>query len=174
MCVAITGGIIVRLRAVLTVGVVLCLILALGCEWSDSRAESNTYAPQSKTQALATLAAASGEVPASPFVNVAEKVMPAVVSIDTKRTVESAGMFNEPFGRLFRDLIPDMPRDEFEVPGFASGFIFDKTQSYQWAFVLATSVSIVSCIMVWVAAPRKVRQVGRMGIAGKDQRSRRL
>ncbi len=116
-----------RLRAVLTVGVVLCLILALGCEWSDSRAESNTYAPQSKTQALATLAAASGEVPASPFVNVAEKVMPAVVSIDTRRTIESAGMFNEPFGRLFRDLIPDMPREEFEVPGFASGFIFDKS-----------------------------------------------
>ena len=57
---------------------------------------------------------------------------------------------------------------------WVAGFIFDKTQSYQWAFVLATSVSIVSCIMVWVAAPRKVRQVGRMGIAGKDQRSRRL
>jgi MFS family permease len=57
---------------------------------------------------------------------------------------------------------------------WVAGFIFDKTQSYQWAFVLATSVSIVSCIIVWVAAPRKVRQVGRMGIAGKDQRSRRL
>jgi MFS family permease len=45
---------------------------------------------------------------------------------------------------------------------WVAGFIFDKTQSYQWAFVLAASVSILSCIFVWVAAPGKVRQVGRM------------
>jgi serine protease Do len=107
-------------------GVVLCLILALGCEWSDSRAESAAPKPRSKAQALATLAVTGGEIPESPFVNVAEMVMPAVVSIDTKRTVESSGMFNEPFGRLFRDLIPDMPREEYEVPGFASGFVFDE------------------------------------------------
>jgi serine protease Do len=115
----------VRIRAALTAGVVLCLILALGCEWSDSRAESSSPAPRSKAEALATLAVAGGEIPASPFVSVAERVMPAVVSIDTKRTVENTGMFNQPFGRLFRDLIPDMPREEYEVPGFASGFIFD-------------------------------------------------
>ncbi len=115
-----------RLRAALIAGVVLCLILALGCEWSDSRAESAASQPRSKAQALATLAVTGGEVTASPFVSVAEMVMPAVVSIDTKRTVESSGMFNQPFGRLFRDLIPDAPREEYEVPGFASGFIFDK------------------------------------------------
>jgi MFS family permease len=45
---------------------------------------------------------------------------------------------------------------------WVAGFIFDKTQSYQWAFVLAASVSILSCIFVWVAAPGKVRHVGRM------------
>ena len=115
-----------KVRSVLMAGFAVCLILALGCEWSDSRAESSTPASQSKAQALATLATAGSEVEASPFVRVAEKVMPAVVSIDTRRTVETSGMFNEPFGRLFRDLIPDMPREEYEVPGFASGFIFDE------------------------------------------------
>ena len=116
-----------RLRVVFMAAVVLCLIIALGCEWSDTRAEGVTSSPGSKAQALATLAATGAEVPASPFVRVAEMVMPAVVSIDTRRTVESPGMFNEPFGRLFRDLIPDMPREEYEVPGFASGFIFDES-----------------------------------------------
>jgi len=41
---------------------------------------------------------------------------------------------------------------------WVAGFIFDKTQSYQWAFVLAASISIVSCLFVWLAAPRKVRR----------------
>jgi MFS family permease len=51
---------------------------------------------------------------------------------------------------------------------WVAGFIFDKTQSYQWAFVLAVSVSILSCLFVWIAAPRKVHQIGKMGIARKD------
>jgi MFS family permease len=41
---------------------------------------------------------------------------------------------------------------------WVAGFIFDITQSYQWAFILAASISIVSCLFVWLAAPRKVRQ----------------
>lgn len=45
---------------------------------------------------------------------------------------------------------------------WVAGFIFDKTQSYQWAFVLAASISIVSCLFVWLAAPRKVRQTRKM------------
>jgi MFS family permease len=51
---------------------------------------------------------------------------------------------------------------------WVAGFIFDKTQSYQWAFVLAASVSILSCIFVWVVAPGKVRQVGRMRTMRRD------
>jgi MFS family permease len=42
------------------------------------------------------------------------------------------------------------------------GFIFDNTESYQWAFVLAASVTILSCLFVWLAAPRKVRQTLKM------------
>lgn len=38
------------------------------------------------------------------------------------------------------------------------GFIFDETQSYWWAFLLAASVSLSSCFFVWLAAPRKVRR----------------
>ena len=51
---------------------------------------------------------------------------------------------------------------------WVAGFIFDKTQSYQWAFVLAAFVSMLSCLFVWVAAPRKVHQISKMGIARKD------
>ncbi len=51
---------------------------------------------------------------------------------------------------------------------WVAGFIFDKTQSYQWAFILAVSVSILSCLFVWVAAPRKVRQIGRVRTMRRD------
>lgn len=44
-----------------------------------------------------------------------------------------------------------------------AGFIFDKTESYQWAFFLAGSVSLLSGIFVWFAAPRKVRAPKRLG-----------
>ncbi|MBW2029740.1 MAG: MFS transporter [Deltaproteobacteria bacterium] len=36
-----------------------------------------------------------------------------------------------------------------------AGFIFDKTQSYHWAFVLAIVVILASGILCWFAAPRK-------------------
>jgi MFS family permease len=45
------------------------------------------------------------------------------------------------------------------------GFIFDITQSYQWAFILAASISMVSCVFVWLAAPRKVRKTKGMRAA---------
>jgi len=151
----------VRLRAVLIAGVVLCLVIALGCEWSDSRAQSAAPASRSRTEALATLAVAGGETPASPFVSVAERVMPAVVSIDTKRTVESSGMFNQPFGRLFRDLIPDMPQEEYEVPGFASGFIFDES-----GYVLTNNHVVEDAEEVTVTLPDEKEYVAE--VVGTD------
>jgi len=48
-----------------------------------------------------------------------------------------------------------------------AGFIFDITQSYQWAFILAASISMVSCVFVWLAAPRKVRQMRKMKVMEK-------
>ncbi len=38
-----------------------------------------------------------------------------------------------------------------------AGFIFDKYQSYQWAFVLTIIVFLFSCCFIWLAAPRKTR-----------------
>lgn len=67
----------------------------------------------------------------SPFVTVADEVLPAVVSVDTKRTVRRSV---DPFRDMLRDFFGDrLPRDdygreeyrEYEVPGSASGFIFD-------------------------------------------------
>jgi cyanate permease len=40
-----------------------------------------------------------------------------------------------------------------------AGFIFDKTQSYQSAFILVIVSFLLSCIFCWVAAPRKYRGV---------------
>ena len=37
-----------------------------------------------------------------------------------------------------------------------AGFIFDKTQSYQGAFILGIITAILSIIFIWIAAPRKV------------------
>ena len=51
---------------------------------------------------------------------------------------------------------------------WVAGFIFDKTQSYQWAFVLAASLSLVSCLFAWLAAPRKVRGTRKMKVKGKE------
>jgi MFS family permease len=42
------------------------------------------------------------------------------------------------------------------------GFIFDKTQSYQLAFILCGVLPLASGIVVWFAAPRKVRRVVRV------------
>ncbi len=37
------------------------------------------------------------------------------------------------------------------------GFIFDRTQSYQWAFGMSIVITILACLFIWLAAPRKVR-----------------
>ncbi len=44
---------------------------------------------------------------------------------------------------------------------WVAGFIFDRTQSYQGAFVLVNFFSLLSTFFVWRAAPRKYRQGAR-------------
>jgi len=69
----------------------------------------------------------------SPFVAVAEEVLPAVVSVDTKQKVSRgsgdpfAEMFRDFFGeRWYRERYGDQDSErEFEIPSSASGFIFD-------------------------------------------------
>lgn len=40
---------------------------------------------------------------------------------------------------------------------WVGGYIYDETQSYQWAFMLAISAAVISSFIVWFASPRKVR-----------------
>jgi serine protease Do len=98
--------------------------LVLGCEMAGSRAEDNPRGNQAVT--IQSTPPREGGIEPSPFVRVAEQVMPGVVNIDTKKTVTSGREFefDEPFGRLFRDLIPDFRQREYEVPSYASGFLF--------------------------------------------------
>jgi MFS family permease len=44
------------------------------------------------------------------------------------------------------------------IGAWVAGFIFDQTKSYRWAFFLVMVVCFLSCIFIWIAAPRKVRK----------------
>ena len=41
---------------------------------------------------------------------------------------------------------------------WVAGFIFDRYQSYKPAFIFAIIVLLLSCLFIWLAAPRKVRR----------------
>jgi Do/DeqQ family serine protease len=69
----------------------------------------------------------------SPFTAIAERVLPAVVSIETKRSVEASGgqtfQFEGPYGDFFRRLFPESPqgpRRNMRIPSSGSGFIIDR------------------------------------------------
>jgi sugar phosphate permease len=51
---------------------------------------------------------------------------------------------------------------------WVAGFIFDITGSYQCAFFLAASSTMVSCVFIWLAAPRKVRLAGKKRVMEKN------
>jgi MFS family permease len=42
---------------------------------------------------------------------------------------------------------------------WVAGYIFDRTQSYSWAFILAILFSLISILLVWFVAPRKFRPI---------------
>ena len=46
------------------------------------------------------------------------------------------------------------------IGAWSAGFIFDRTHSYQWAFIIGIIVVLISGFLSWVAAPRKVRMPG--------------
>jgi len=107
-------------------GVVLGVLITADINWSPV---SNALEPVT----LDTSVAASAIVGESPFVAVVDQVLPAVVSVDTKRTVRQSSdpfrdQIREFFGdRMFREYFGDEDQyREFEVPGSASGFIFDE------------------------------------------------
>ena len=120
--------------ALLIVGVVVGFILA--GEWNLS--------PQSlaKEASPSVRAVTSLE---SPFTQIADKTLPAVVSIETKRNVDSRSgqsfQFEGPYGDFFRRLFPENPQGQggggsgggdvpehrqMKVPSSGSGFIINK------------------------------------------------
>ena len=113
--------------ALIIVGFVVGVVMTANCDLTPaSNAQEDTGA---------TLVPSVQMPVASPFVAVADAVLPAVVSVDTKRTVRRgtdpfSDMFREFFGeewyrRRFGDEDSERYR-EYEVPGSASGFIYDR------------------------------------------------
>jgi len=45
------------------------------------------------------------------------------------------------------------------VGTWVAGYIFDQTQNYFWAFILAILMSFISILLVWYIAPRKFRPI---------------
>jgi MFS family permease len=43
------------------------------------------------------------------------------------------------------------------IGSWVAGFIFDQAKSYRSAFVLVIVVCLLSCVFIWIAAPRNVR-----------------
>jgi serine protease Do len=118
----IVGGVVL-----LIAGVLLGVIVTANYGWSPASVAREVTGSAEITSRYASVATKE-----SPFVAVADHVLPAVVSVDTKRTIRRSAdpfreMFREFFGeRRYREYYGDEERyREFEVPGSASGFIFD-------------------------------------------------
>jgi serine protease Do len=73
----------------------------------------------------------------SPFTAIADRTLPGVVSIETKRTVSGSdgpySQFEGPYGDFFRRLFPESPqspqqpqRRNIRIPSSGSGFIIDR------------------------------------------------
>jgi MFS family permease len=50
------------------------------------------------------------------------------------------------------------------IGAWVAGFIFDQTQSYHLAFILAIGAFMSSCVFIWIAAPRKFRYQQNGGV----------
>lgn len=97
----------------LVAGLLVGVVITTSLDWSArSEAGERFLLPQEHSGALPSL-----------FVDVVEGIAPGVVRVDTKRTVDlSPFHFEGPFGHLFRDMFPDMPRERYRVPTYGSGF----------------------------------------------------
>ena len=113
----------------IAVGVVVGVLITASADMSPV-----SNAQEVGGQALSN-ASISASVPLSggvrSFADVAEKVLPAVVTVDTKRTVRRSA---DPFADMFREFF-GQPRNrsgeqdykEYEVPSSGSGFVFDSS-----------------------------------------------
>src|SRR2546428_3349853 len=85
-------------------------ILVLGIVVGFILAGNLSLSPTSQAREASTPAVTSLD---SPFTQIADKVLPAVVTIETKRTVDGEGSpqfnFEGPYGDFFKRLFPDQP-----------------------------------------------------------------
>lgn len=56
----------------------------------------------------------------------------------------------------------------YAIAPWMGGYIFDTTGTYRWAFLLAMGCVALSCILLWVTAPRKVKSMKRRPIEALD------
>ena len=106
-------------------GIVLGALITGNMDWLPSSSADDRLASTYAREA----ALSNGQ---SPFVAVADAVLPAVVSVDTKRVITRT--VNDPFRDMLRqffgeEMFEDQPggsqQQEYEIPGSASGFILD-------------------------------------------------
>ncbi len=113
--------------SLLVVGIVVGFILA-----GQLNLSPQSIAKESGTQAVTALE--------SPFTQIADRTLPGVVSIESKRKVDAGTgqpyQFEGPYGDFFRRLFPETPQNphgqqqppqqQMKVPSSGSGFIIDK------------------------------------------------
>ena len=114
------------------VGVAAGLVLSMQVEFGGARAGTSQAIAADPVPDLPPIVAIQ-----SPFVAVAERVVPGVVAISTRGSAEVSEedmrRFH-PWGDMFDDMFPDDPREERRRPnnnrrpqGSGSGFILDRT-----------------------------------------------
>jgi serine protease Do len=118
-----------------SIGVVAGLLLSTTLPEGGPQSTVSVAAPAEKPvnlempRALVDFPPQEGEPLTSPFVEVAKKVVPAVVSVETRRTITHPKI-EGPGGDLFHRLFPDNKDDgdgdeQIEIPSSGSGFIID-------------------------------------------------
>ena len=112
-------------------------ILIIGIVMGFILSGNLNFSPTSQAREASTPAVTSLD---SPFTQIADKTLPAVVTIETKRNVDGTNNpqynFEGPYGDFFKRLFPDQPnqqqqqqqrpRAQQRVPSSGSGFIFTK------------------------------------------------
>jgi serine protease Do len=110
--------------SIMLLGIVVGFILAGNLSFSPT-----THARESSIPAVTSLD--------SPFTQIADKVLPAVVTIETKRSVDGGNSpqfnFEGPYGDFFKRLFPDQPNQpnqprtpRMRVPSSGSGFLIGR------------------------------------------------
>lgn len=124
--------------ALVSIGLVAGLLLSTALPDGTPRSTTTHAAPPTATDGRPSVPPGLAKVPsgsdgslASPFVEVAKRVVPAVVSVESRRML-SHPKIEGPQRELFRRLFPDRGEgdegdgdNEIEVPSSGSGFIID-------------------------------------------------